>query len=60
MIMANFIRLIIFSLIVYLVFWSVGFTSELTLLTVLVSCIVFGYGLNLLWVLYRKFQLNNK
>jgi len=58
--MANFIRLIIFSLIVYLVFWSVGFTSELTLLTVLVSCIVFGYGLNLLWVLYRKFQLNNK
>ena len=55
--MANFIRLIICCLIVFLVFWSIGFTSKLTLFTIIFCSIAFGYGLYMFWNLYRKFQV---
>ncbi|AXI08295.1 hypothetical protein CUC15_04815 [Oceanobacillus zhaokaii] len=56
--MSNFIRLIICCLIIFLVFWSIDFTSELSLFTITFSSIALGYGLNMFWKLYKKFQMN--
>lgn len=56
--MVNFIRLIICCIAVYLVFWSIGFTNELSLFPIIYCSVAFGYGLNMFWNLYRKFQVN--
>ncbi|AXI08819.1 hypothetical protein CUC15_07760 [Oceanobacillus zhaokaii] len=58
--MSNFFRLIICCLIIFLVFWSIDFTSELSLFTIIFCSIAFGYGLNMFWNLYKKFEANVK
>lgn len=55
--MANFIRIIICSLAVFIVFWSMGFTSELSLSIIIYCSVALGYGLKMFWDLYRKFQV---
>lgn len=56
--MIKFTRPVICCLTVFLFFWSMGFASELSLFTIVFCSIAFGYGLNMIWNLYRKFQMN--
>ena len=51
-------RVALYSLSVLLVFLLFGFHQELSLLTIIISSVVFGYGINMFRDLYRKFQKN--
>ncbi|SEN96247.1 hypothetical protein SAMN05192533_1323 [Mesobacillus persicus] len=51
-------RVALYSLSVLLVFLLFGYQQELLLSTIIISSIVFGYGINMFLELYRKFQKN--
>lgn len=58
--MVNLIKIGICSFFVFLMFWSFGFTKELSIISVIFCSLAFGYVLNMFWSLNREIQMKIK